>query len=103
MRTAFCVILHCAEKAFELIKGDDICVVIQIGMHSAFDDHQFFIVGVLAVLDHVGIGLFGEVAGMCLFAMHDQYGAADLIAVAQDRLIHEGFTADDIPAIVGIE
>ena len=51
----------------------------------------------------MGVGIASHIAGMSLFSVHDQHRAADFIAVPENRLIHKGHTADDIPSSVGIQ
>ena len=70
-----------SEKCIQLIEGDRIfpAAVIEIGMDGPRNDHQFFVVRVLAAVDHVGIGVTAEIAGMGFLAMNQENSAADLI------------------------
>ena len=77
--------------------------VVEIGVDSVRDDQQLFIVRVLAILDHVGIGITAEIAGVGLLAMDDQNGATNFVAVLENRLVHEGFAGDHVPTTVGIQ
>ena len=72
-------------------------------MDGLRDDHEFLVVRILAVFDHIGIGVTRKIAGMRLVAVDQEDCAADLIGVLKDRLIDKGLTADDVPAAVGIQ
>ena len=93
------------EKCFQFIEGNRIfpAAVIEIGMDSSGNDHQFLVVRVPAAIDHIGIGITAEIAGMGVLAMNQENSAADLIRVLEDRLVDEGLTADHVPAAVGIQ
>ena len=93
------------KEALYFVEWNDVPVtaVVEIGVYRVRNDHQFFVVCVFAVFDHVGIGITAEIAGMRLLAMDQKDCAADLIAVLKDRLINKGFAADDVPAAVGIQ
>ena len=89
-------------ESFELAKRDRVFTasVIKVSMYRVGNDHQLFVVGVLAVLYHIVISVFTEIAGVSLFAVDYQYGASYLVRVSQDRLVHKALAADDVPAAV---
>ena len=84
-----------AEEAADLVKRDDVHAVIQIGMDSSGNDHQRFVVAA-----QPGKGVLGEIAGMRVFPMDHQHRAADLIAVGEDRHVHERERGGDVPALI---
>ena len=47
------------KEALYFVEWNDVPVtaVVEIGVDSAGDDHQFLIISVFAVLDHIGIGV----------------------------------------------
>ena len=71
-------------------------------MARAGDEHQLFVLRVFAVLHHVGISVFAEVAGVRRVAVDDQDRRADLVGVLEYRLVEEALAADDVPASVGV-
>ena len=71
-------------------------------MDGARNDHQFLVVRILAVFDHVRISVPREIAGVRLLAVDYEDRAADVITLLQDRLIYEALAADDVPASVGV-
>ena len=73
------------EEAFDLVKGNDVHLVIQVGVGCAGDDHQFFVVS-LQFFESV----FAEVTGVRLLTVDDQYGVADLSGVTQLGHVHKG-------------
>ena len=98
IRTVLSKIL--VKEAFQLVKRNDVFLIIQVGMYCTRDNHQFFIGGVLAVFCHSSVGILAEVAGLRFFTMHDQNRIADLIGIGQLRYVHKRHTADLIPAAV---
>ena len=72
-------------------------------MDGTGDDHEFLVVRVFAVFDHVGIGVFAEIAGMGVLAVNQKDCASDLIGILKDRLVDKALAADDVPAAVGIQ
>lgn len=72
-------------------------------MRRACDYQQLFVVRVGVVLYHRGVGVAAEVAGVCLFAVHDEHRAADFVAVLEYRLVEERLAARDVPAAVGVQ
>lgn len=72
------------EEAFNLVKGNDVHLIIQVGMGCAGDDHQLFVVA-LQFFESV----FAEVTGVRLLTVDNQYGVADLAGVTQLGHIHE--------------
>ena len=91
------------EKALDLIKGDNLQIIVQIRMHRAGDDEQFLILRVLVSLHHMGVSVPAHVAGVGLLSVDDKDSVADLIGVLEDGLIQEGHGADGVPALVGVE
>ena len=86
------------EKCIQLVERDGIfsTAIVEIGVDGTGDDHEFLVVRVFAVFDHVGIGVFAEIAGMGVLAVNQKDGAAYLIAVLKDGLIDEGLTYSDV-------
>ena len=73
------------EEAVDFVKGDDVHLIVQVGMGCAGDDHQLFVVA-LQFFESV----FAEITGVRLLTVDDQYGVADFTGVAQLRHIHKG-------------
>ena len=69
-------------------------------MDGSGDDHQFLVIRILAVSDHVGIGVTAEITGVGVLAVNQKDRTADLIGVLKDRLVDETLAADDVPAAV---
>lgn len=69
-------------------------------MHGARDEQKFLVLSVLTPADHVRIGVLAEITGMRPIAVDDKNGAADLVAVFEDWLVHERHATRDIPAAV---
>ena len=90
------------EERCHPVKRDHIPLIIQIGMHRPWDDEQFFIAGIGIILYHIGKRIPAKVAGVGFLPMDEQNGAADLMAVLQDRLIHKRHASRHVPAAVGI-
>ena len=65
------------KESFHLVKWDDVHLIIQICVHSVWDDHKFFVLP-FQFLKRI----LAEIAGMCFFSVDQQYRIADLIAVA---------------------
>ena len=72
-------------------------------MHRIRNDHQFFIVRILTVLDHICISILTEITGMSLLPVNDQNSAANLIGIFQNRLIHKGLAPYHIPSAIGVK
>lgn len=85
-----------------LIKRDHLVLtaVVKVGMDGIGYDEKLLIICILAVLCHCGVGVLAEITGVGFFAVNDENGTSDLAAVCVDRLVHEGHTADDIPAAI---
>ena len=94
----FALFQICSEELIHFIKGDDISLVIEVGVACAGNEHQFlvfpfqFLKSVLA-----------EIAGVCLIPVNQKDGASDFITVLEDRHIQEGQGGGDIPSIVGVQ
>ena len=86
------------EECLQLFKRDHIHLIIEVGMVCTRDDEQFFIVSA-----QPAVCCFAEVTGMCLLAMYQEYSGPDLIAVSQDRHIHEGKRGCYVPAVVRVQ
>ena len=93
------------KEACDFVKRNGIlaAAVVEIGVARAGDDEKLLVLRVLAVLHHVGVSVFAEIAGVSRVAVDDQDRGADLIGVLQDGLIDEALAADDVPAAVGVE
>lgn len=70
-------------------------------MHCIGNYHKLLIICIKTILDHIFISILTEITRMCLFAVKHQYGTAYFITVLQNRHIHKGHTAGNIPAIIG--
>lgn len=82
----------------QLVEGDNVHPVVKVRVNSIRDEQQL-----LVVPRQLGKSVLAEIAGVGLLAVHNQDGAADLVGIGQDGLIHKGHTADDVPATVGVE
>lgn len=93
------------EERLQLVEGDRVlaAAVIQVGVHSIRDDQQFLVVRVRVVLDHGGVGVAAEIAGMGLLTVHHQHRAADLVDVPQNRLVQERHASDHVPSAIGVQ
>ena len=62
------------EKCIQLVERDGIfsTAIVEIGVDGTGDDHEFLVVRVFAVFDHVGIGVFAEIAGMGVLAVNQK-------------------------------
>lgn len=58
-------------------------------MRRAGDYHEFLVVRVWIALHHRGVGVAAEIAGVRLFAVDHEHGAAYLVAVLKYRLVEE--------------
>ena len=67
-------------------------------MAGTGDNEQF-----LVVPRQLAVRGFAEIAGVCLLAMHQQYGRANLAAVLQDRHLQEQQRGRHVPAAVGVQ
>ena len=73
-------------------------------MRGARDDVEF-LVALLCTLPlnvlsrHALKGIFAEVAAVGLLAMDKQHGCLNLVRPAEQRLVEERLTADDVPAV----
>ena len=81
------------KKLIDLVKWNDIHLVVQICMDCSGNQQQLLIIP-FQRLEYI----LAEIAGMSLFAVNKKHGAADLAAVLQDRLIQEGDAAGGVPA-----
>ena len=91
------------EELLDLVEGNDVLPVIEVGVDRAGDDEQLLVVRAGVVFYHIGKGVLAEITGVGLLPVDHQYGAADLIAVAQDRHVEEGQRRRHIPAAVGVQ
>ena len=87
----------------DLIKGDDLQIIVQVRVHRAGDDQQLLVLRVRVPLHHMGIGVPAHVAGVGLLSVDDKDSGADLIGVLEDGLVQEGHGADGVPALVGVQ
>lgn len=76
------------EKVLDLVKGDNLQIIVQIRVHRAGNDEQLLILRVRVPLHHMGIGVPAHVAGVGLLSMNDKDSGADLIGVLS-RLIRK--------------
>ena len=72
-------------------------------MYGVRNDQQFLIPRKRIVPYHIFVGIPAEIAGMSLLSMDHKDRTADLIGIAQDRLIKKGHAAGHVPASVGVE
>ena len=61
-----------AEEGLDLVEGDDVKIVVKVGVDGAGDEEELLVVA-LQTLE----GVLAEVAGVGLVAMDDEDGVAD--------------------------
>ena len=88
------------KEFFQLVKWDNICLIVQIRMACSRNKQQFFVILILVSVDHSGISVLAKIAGMRLVPMKYHYRTSDFIAVLENWHIHKGLTANHIPTAV---
>ena len=82
----------------DLVKGDDVLAVIQVGVDRIRNNDQFLI---LAIEKFESIP--AQVAGVSLLAVGHEHSTVDLTCVGEQSCVHERGLGIYCPAVVGIE
>ena len=87
-----------AEELFNPVKRDFFHVVVEVGVAGARHNQQLLVVA-LQFLE----GILAEVAGVGLFAVYNQDGAAYFAGIRQDGHVDERERRGDVPAQAGVD
>lgn len=76
VRGSYRLLQMSVKEVTDLVKGNDIDLIIEIGMDCIGDDHQLFVFAFQFLK-----GIFAEITGMCFFTVDHQHRAVDFFAV----------------------
>lgn len=91
------------EEFFNLVKGDDILLVVEVAVACSGNHHEELVVGFAGSDGQLLVGIAAEVEGMRFFSVKNHDGVLDLAGTAHQREVDPWNCRGDVATAVGIE